>query len=93
MIKTHACPICSAEVNHFERYPRQVCGDCASRAVDENGRPLLFGNASLSGGFVAIYADTLENYGSHTCYIDGIKCYADEFRFGGIVIEAVPDDL
>jgi hypothetical protein len=93
MNQTHPCPICSAPVHHFERYPDQVCGDCFSRAGDRSGRPLLFGNVSLSGGFVAIYADTLENYGSHVCYIDGIKCRADEFRFGGIVIEAVTDDL
>ena len=93
MNKTHDCPICTAEVNHFERYPKQVCGDCFSRAGDQNGRLLLFGNASLSGGFVAIYADTLEHYGSHLCFIDGIKCHADEFRFGGIVIEAMQDEL
>jgi hypothetical protein len=89
MSQTHACPICSAPVYHFERYPRQVCGDCYSRACDAGGRPLLFGNASISGGFVAVYADTGENYGKHQCFIDGIECRADEFRFGGIVIEAV----
>jgi len=33
--------------------------------------------------------DSKEEYKSHDCYIDGIKCRADEARFGGIVIEVV----
>ena len=45
------------------------------------------------GGFIAYYADSnqIEIYPSHRCFIDGISCYADEARFGGIVIEALPD--
>jgi hypothetical protein len=35
-----------------------------------------------------MYADTQQPYdGGHDCWIDGIRCYADEHRFGGIVIE------
>jgi hypothetical protein len=86
MNKTHACPICSAEVVHFERYLLQVCGSCGSRACDADGRLLEFGNISLSGGFAAIYSDTREIYDNHLCYIDDIACHADEHRFGGIVI-------
>jgi len=41
----------------------------------------------MSGGFQAIVADTEEEYPSHICYIEGIKCWADEARFGGIAIE------
>ncbi len=56
-----------------------------------NGRELLFYNVSFSGGYIAYYADgdSKEEYKSHDCYIDGIKCRADEARFGGIVIEVV----
>jgi hypothetical protein len=43
----------------------------------------------MSGGFAARYADTGEEYASHECFVDGIKCHADEARFGGIVIAAV----
>ena len=50
---------------------------------------LLFFNESISGGYLAKYADTGESYPSHDCYIHGIKCYADEHRFGGIVIQTV----
>jgi len=87
MPDTQRCPICSTEVAYSERYPEYLCESCAAKAVDENGRPLEFSNVSLSGGFIAYYADTKEEYGQHICYIDGIKCRADEARFGGIVIQ------
>ncbi len=41
----------------------------------------------MSGGFEAIVSDTKEAYPSHLCYIEGHKCWADEARFGGIVIQ------
>lgn len=41
----------------------------------------------MSGGFEAIVADTKEEYPSHICYIEGVECWADEARFGGIVIQ------
>ena len=56
-------------------------------AADENGRRLSFTNVALSGGFAALYGDTHEERASHVCYINGIKCWADEARFGGIVIQ------
>jgi len=81
------CPICLAEVPSNPRYPNYVCKYCAGKAVSADGRILKFYNQSLSGGFIAYYADTKEVYDSHDCYIDGVKCRADEARFGGIVIE------
>jgi hypothetical protein len=81
------CPICSAEVPFSERYPEYLCQSCTAKAVDENNRALKFSNVALSGGFVAYYADTKEERRGHICYIDGIKCRADEARFGGIVIQ------
>ncbi|MCK6545864.1 hypothetical protein L6R52_08345 [Myxococcota bacterium] len=86
MNATQTCPICQTPVDRSERYPTYVCGSCASRAVDEHGRPLAFGNAGINGGFVAIYLDTGAPRHSHECYIDGVRCWADEARFGGIVI-------
>ena len=81
------CPICSADVEPNERYPRYVCQPCASGADSADGRALSFGNIGFSGGFAASYADTGEEYPSHDCFIAGIACRADEARFGGIVIE------
>ena len=81
------CPICRSSVTYSERYPNYVCYDCSSRATDENGRSLSFANVSLSGGFAAIYSDTREERDSHECYIDGVRCRANEASFCGIVIQ------
>ena len=81
------CPICGVTLEVIPRYPRYVCAGCESRAVSPSGRALVFFNVSLSGGYLAKYRDTGESYDSHDCLIDGIACYADEARFGGVVIE------
>jgi hypothetical protein len=83
------CPICQKPVHHSERYPRYVCVECVPRAKSKDGRLLKFFNESISGGFIAQYADTGEAYPSHECYIDGIPCRADEHYFGGIVIQPI----
>ena len=87
------CPICLLEVTPSPRYPHYVCTSCAERAADENGRPLEFSNESFSGGFIAKYSDTGEGRGSHICYIDGVKCWADEAYFGGIIIRPAEDSV
>ena len=65
------------------------------RAVDEAGRRLTFFNTSLLGGFGAGYAETgervLPESDEQTCFIDGVRCLAREARFGGIVVQPVPD--
>lgn len=93
MEKDQKCPICSASVAHSERYPQYVCDDCFVKATDEDGRSLSFSNVSLSGGFAAIYRDTHEESDSHICYIDEIKCWADEAYFGGIVIQPLAEEV
>lgn len=91
MSETHDCLICAEKVTHSERYPRQVCERCATRAADAYGRRLKFFNESISGGLRAVYLDNGAEYNRQICYIDGIKCYADEHRFGGIVIQVLKD--
>ena len=86
---SYACPICTTVLEPSSRYPRRVCDGCAARAGAVDGRPLLFSNKDLSGGFAAHYADTGEPYDSHACWIDGVPCHADEHRFGGVVIEVL----
>jgi hypothetical protein len=83
----HPCPICSSLVQHQPRYPDAVCLDCNGKACDSQGRKLSFFNLSMSGGFDAVFADTNERHPSHVCFIDGVECWADEARFGGIVIQ------
>ena len=85
--ESQACPICGAQLRRNARYPRYLCGDCASRVTASDGRPLRFSNLDFGGGYAAHYAATGEAYPSHECFVDGIRCRADEARFGGIVIE------
>ncbi|HLM00076.1 MAG TPA: hypothetical protein VK400_03410 [Pyrinomonadaceae bacterium] len=82
-----------SEVQFSERYPKCICSACSAKATDENGRPLKFSNTTMmAGGFAAEYADTGEARAGHVCYIDGIKCRADEHRFGGIVIQTYGEE-
>jgi hypothetical protein len=69
------------QVPHQEQYPQAVCPTCYDQACDAHGQTLRFFNVSMSGGFGAVIAD------SHVCYIEGVACWADEARFGGIVIQ------
>lgn len=87
MSSFHLCPICSNSVPHWERYPHAVCQDCYNKAYNAQGQKLIFFNQSMSGGYEAKIADTEEDYPSHICYVEGHKCWADEARFGGIVIQ------
>lgn len=86
------CPVCHARVERSLRYPHHVCENCCQRATDEVGRPLTFANVSFSGGFAALYRDTHEERDSHICYIDGVKCWADEAHMGGIVIQLYAEE-
>ena len=83
------CPICGEAVNYSERYPRYLCRKCAGRVTDKDGRRVVFHNIDPMGhGCGGKYADTGELYPSAICYADGHECWADEARFGGIVIQA-----
>ncbi len=83
----YTCPICSTELTYFSRYPNYVCDSCVAKATDESSRALKFFNTGMHGGFKAVYADTNGEREGHICFIEGNKCYADEARMGGIVVE------
>ncbi|MGZ4467240.1 MAG: hypothetical protein ACXVEU_13805 [Nocardioidaceae bacterium] len=89
------CPVCGRDQPAVARYPDYLCASCAARALSEDGRPLAFYNVSISGGFVAKYADTDELADeptiTHIAYVDGLRCWADEARFGGIVLRPWPE--
>ena len=86
------CPICGERMPASPRYPDQVCQACVRRACDEDGRPLRFYNVSLSGGFVARYADSRRERHSHVCTIDDVRCRVDEAHMGGIVVQVAAED-
>lgn len=84
-----ACPICGAAVAANPRYPKYLCTDCVKRASDGNGKRLSFFQSSPDGRYAARYAVDGEPYASHECFVDKKKCWADEARFGGIVVQLV----
>lgn len=81
------CPICRSLVPFEARYPEKVCDSCVAKATDVTGNRVAFYNTSISGGIAGHFVDSDSDYGSFICYIGGIKCIADEHRFGGIVIQ------
>ncbi len=86
-LKIHTCPICNKELRFVERYPNYICGTCVAKSVDEDGKELSFCNIDMGGGFIALYAKTNIKRNSHICFINNLKCIADEARFGGIVVQ------
>jgi hypothetical protein len=93
---TQKCPICAATVQPSARYPSYICGHCASKAVDANGRALSFYNADMTGGFEARFTDdgslAEEVTRTHRVFVEGKKCVADEARFGGIVLQTIVEE-
>lgn len=90
-----ACPICGTEQPAVPRYPDYLCRACVARTSTSDGRRLVLVNTSLTGGFAARYADDEELCEevtvTHIVYVDGVRCWADEARFGGIVVQPRPD--
>jgi hypothetical protein len=86
------CPICCEEVLPNSLHPRYACAACVRKAEDEEGRRLAFFNVKLTGGLVGIYYDTGEERKDRVCYIEGVKCIAEEGQFGGVMICAEDGD-
>lgn len=87
MKSNYRCPVCTTKLEANERYPRYVCPPCAEKTCDAQGRKVSFRNLSFEGGCEGYYPDTDEKYLNQDCFIEGHACYADEARFGGIVIQ------
>jgi hypothetical protein len=83
------CAICGAPVPLSPRTPQRVCVVCALEAVDAEGRTLRFSNDDLTGGFVAIDSNGTHST-NHECFVRGVRCWADEAHFGGIVLVLRP---
>lgn len=87
----HHCPGCGAAQDRFDRYPWYFCRECLRRAEDAEGRRLVFGNVSFSGGLMWAYADEPTRYDDKAlgvvCLIDTRPVLVHEARFGGVVAE------
>ncbi len=98
MTTSYACPRCgTVHAYQSERYRDHVCQRCAERArcLDHDRRVVGF-NTSMSGGFVAFHdgdqqdtCDQVTRDGRVT--VDAVGFQMGEARFGGIVVQQVPD--
>lgn len=80
------CPICKTSVPIIPRYPNYICNTCIETGTFTlTGKPISFRNEGIMGGFVSIVGNKIGSI--HDCVIKGIHCWADEARFGGIVIQ------
>jgi hypothetical protein len=88
----HKCPICDGSLENFNpRYPKAICEDCSMNLKDEEGFDVSYFNSEMFGGFMSVHVvnGTKVEKQDQTCYCNGIKCYAEESRMGGIVIQTV----
>jgi hypothetical protein len=89
------CSNCLKEVYYNVRYPKYICSECFDRdKSDQNGNLLEFSNLSVSGGFKITYMDkngkTIREDDTQDyceCIIDDKLFFAQEAKFGGIVIQ------
>ena len=84
-MKNKNCPICEKNMIHSERYPNMICEKCCNKTLTRDGESIEFYNIDHTGGFISIVNNIKGKI--HECYVDNHKCYADESRFGGIVIQ------
>ena len=84
-MKNKNCPVCDKNMLHFERYPNMICNECIELTVNKNNESIKFYNIDHTGGFISIVNDIKGE--EHECYVNNHKCYADEARFGGIVVQ------
>ncbi|TSJ77729.1 hypothetical protein [Rariglobus hedericola] len=82
------CPVCGSEKRENKRYPLYVCATCSANIEDESGRQLAITNTHEGDGIVITYADTGEERKSRECIVQGIRCFARQAHFGGVVIQA-----
>jgi hypothetical protein len=89
------CSNCYKEVYFQARYPKYICFECESKnKYDKKGNLLEFSNLDITGGFRVTYMDSHgkiireDETGDYCeCYIDNKLFFAQEAKFGGIVIQ------
>lgn len=82
------CSNCKSEVPFNQRYPKYICNSCEMKIHCSEGRKIGFYNEEALGfGCVGYYSDSKEEYPSKTCFIGDREFFAQEARFGGIVLQ------
>lgn len=88
--KKQSCPNCCQSVKPNSRYPKYICPNCVKLITDEKGKRVSYYNTHLLGyGCQGYYVDNEQNekYNSNICFIGNKIFFAQEARFGGIVIQ------
>lgn len=99
----HPCPGCGALLAYASaRYPKHFCPACLRTAVDADGRPLEFAEASMSGGLWWRRAGGSgggdagwhrETHDVVLCVVRGVPAMVGPARMGGIAAEPIPPDF
>lgn len=87
-----SCGICKKTFQNISRYGNIICSECQylyrNEILDRDGNNVYYCNEGISGGFNSVHL--IKNNKvvkqDHECWFRETKCYADEARFGGIVI-------
>ncbi|QQA42618.1 ADP-ribosylglycohydrolase [Pelagovum pacificum] len=89
----HFCPSCGAPQTAFPRYPWYLCSDCRGRTHDRDGNRIEFFNAHLFGGLGFRFAGEAQFWEirSAICLVTRRPVLVSEARFGGVVVEPLPD--
>ncbi len=87
--KSQYCPICKESVYLMARYPNYICINCITKygTYTEDNKKIDFYNIDHTGGFKSQIEGDNNFTNEHVCYVNNVKCFADEARFGGIVIQ------
>jgi len=83
----YTCPTCSNVITKNKKYPTEICDECWYLTKNKNGRDIHFANKGINGRFLSMVGEKVVN--QHQCFVNGIECYADEGKYGGIIIEAI----
>lgn len=82
------CPCCNEFTHYSERYPLYLCSKCIDtyKPKDINGNKLDIKLNKLNEfGKIKVFCDN-KLINIKTCYINGIECDFDEYRFGGFLV-------
>lgn len=93
------CPVCNKSQNVLYGYQHRVCANCLTKyyVYDGSQNRILIGNLGIAGG-IQVFKLLEDNSGNLTkheetysqmreCYINGIKCRAQECKYGGIILQ------
>jgi len=83
------CAICKGNIIYHERYPKAICKEHYDECYDNDKNLVYYTNKDEFGGFMSHHkiGKQMVHKEDHECVIRGIPCYANESRFGGIVIQ------